>query len=300
MRAPRQNDSYGHLRRLDLVEYLASLGHAPQYIRKGFEYWYLSPLRSENTPSFKVNRAKNRWFDFGLFEGGDLIDFARRYHQCSLSELLKKDIYGEPAALQVTATFRRQAESRENGIVLKAIQPIHSGALIDYLHERHIPQGVASRFCKEAHYEIGGRQYFAIAFGNDQGGYELRNRFFKGSTSPKAITSLPGDGGEVSVFEGFMDFLSYQTLTLGKPAEKSAFVVLNGAALFERARPFLERHQAIRLYFDRDATGDHYTEYACGLSEKYRDKRELFSGAKDLNQWLMSAQVSQKRRFPRL
>jgi len=299
MNGPWQNGSYARLRSLDLVDYLASLGHTPLYVRRGFEYWYLSPLRSENKPSFKVNRLKNRWFDFGLFEGGDLIDFARRYYQCSLCELLEKDIAVQ-AHLPATDIFRHRPEDSENTIVIKAIERIHSGALIDYLHDRHIPLAVANRYCREAHYEISGRRYFAIAFGNDEGGYELRNRFFKGSSSPKAITSLPGNGSDVSVFEGFMDFLSYQTLMLGKPAEKSSFVVLNGAALFERARPFLERHEAIRLYFDSDATGDHYTEYACRLNEKYRDERALFSGAKDLNQWLMSAQVPQTRRFPRL
>jgi len=297
MGGPWQNGSYNRLRSLDLVDYLASLGHTPQYVRRGFEYWYLSPLRSENKPSFKVNRLKNRWFDFGLFEGGDLINFARRYHQCSLRELLQKDIDTAQTQLPAVDILPQQAEGR---IVLNAIERIHSGALIDYLHDRHIPLAVANRYCQEAHYEISGRRYFAIAFGNDEGGYELRNRFFKGSSSPKAITSLPGNGSEVSVFEGFMDFLSYQALMLGKPAEKSSFVVLNGAALFERARPFLDRHEAIRLYFDRDATGDHYTEYACRLNEKYRDERALFSGAKDLNQWLMSAQVRKTRRFRRL
>ena len=34
-------------------------------------YWYLSPLRNERTPSFKVNDRINEWYDFGEATGGD-------------------------------------------------------------------------------------------------------------------------------------------------------------------------------------------------------------------------------------
>ena len=32
-------------------------------------YWYLSPLRKEVTPSFKVNDRLNEWYDFGEATG---------------------------------------------------------------------------------------------------------------------------------------------------------------------------------------------------------------------------------------
>jgi hypothetical protein len=72
---------------LDLVEYLAFLGHRPQRI-KNSDYWYLSPLREVRTASFKVNRKLGIWFDHGIGKGGDLIDFGTHYHNCSVSELL--------------------------------------------------------------------------------------------------------------------------------------------------------------------------------------------------------------------
>jgi len=52
-------------RQIDFVDYLASLGYHPQKSR-GADYWYLSPLREEKTPSFKVNRQKNLWYDHGV------------------------------------------------------------------------------------------------------------------------------------------------------------------------------------------------------------------------------------------
>lgn len=35
-------------------------------------------------------------------------------------------------------------------------------------------------FCKEIHYELRDRHYFALAFGNVSGGYEMRNAYYKG------------------------------------------------------------------------------------------------------------------------
>ncbi len=51
---------------IDLANYLYSLGIQPQKIRNN-DYWYQSPLRDEKTPSFKVNRTLNAWYDFGFW-----------------------------------------------------------------------------------------------------------------------------------------------------------------------------------------------------------------------------------------
>lgn len=71
-----RNDSLTieELRQRDLIEYLSKLGFEPVKIR-GFNYWYLSPLRNEKTPSFKVNTKLNRWYDLGLAKGGNIIYF---------------------------------------------------------------------------------------------------------------------------------------------------------------------------------------------------------------------------------
>jgi len=41
---------------MDMVRFLSDLGHEPSKIRNN-DYWYLSPLRDEKTPSFKVNES---------------------------------------------------------------------------------------------------------------------------------------------------------------------------------------------------------------------------------------------------
>jgi len=47
------------IKQVSIVDYLARAGHKPKLI-KGMNYWYCSPLRSELTPSFKVNAERNQ------------------------------------------------------------------------------------------------------------------------------------------------------------------------------------------------------------------------------------------------
>ena len=56
-----------------MVDFLQLLGHSPVRICNS-QYWYLSPLRQEDTPSFKVNDRLNEWYDFGEATGGDLVE----------------------------------------------------------------------------------------------------------------------------------------------------------------------------------------------------------------------------------
>jgi len=64
------------------------------------------------------------------------------------------------------------------------------------------------------YYTYNGKSYFALAFANESGGYELRNRYYKGCYGHKDISLIPGRNTaskSVAVFEGFMDFLSALT-----------------------------------------------------------------------------------------
>ena len=75
--------------KLDLVEYLFSLGFTPTKIR-GNNYWYISPLRDEKEASFKIDRNKNVWYDHGAGKGGTVVDFVTAYFNCDVSRALQK------------------------------------------------------------------------------------------------------------------------------------------------------------------------------------------------------------------
>ena len=88
-------------RKIPIVEYLTLEGI--RYIRSrrdGGELWYSSPLRDgDSDPSFKVDTAKNLWFDFGLAKGGNVIDLVCALRNTTVSDALR--------LLEETGLYRR-------------------------------------------------------------------------------------------------------------------------------------------------------------------------------------------------
>jgi hypothetical protein len=291
-----ENLSCVEAKKMDLVDYLFSLGHQPVKIR-GNDYWYLSPLRNEKTASFKVNRKLNVWYDHSLQKGGNLIDLGILFHRCSISELLQK------LGQQTTLSFQPHKQmahpasfspAGEKGkiMILDSRHNIKLSALKEYLDYRRIPLEIANRFCKEVDFHLYDRKYTVIGFQNSAGGFELRSANFKGSSSPKDVTELGQDlSKEMAVFEGFMDFLSYQTIHQARfilqSQQQQNFLILNSIGFLEKMKPKLEQYPSIRLYLDRDKKGIEVTTDALALSDKYRDESLAYENYKDLNEYLM-------------
>ncbi len=210
-----------------MVDYLASLGF-PVARKTGSDHWYLSPLHEEKTPSFKIDRGKQVWYDHALGKGGDLVRFGQEYHGCGYGELLQKfrDYLSLPrqASPEKAAPPRSKKENVQAGdegkkIKVTAQRPITSSHLKAYLHERGIPFSIAGQYCREVDFTLKGRGFTALGFKNDGGGYEIRNRNFKASSAPKGPTLIrnswddrPENEKSVAVFEGFFSFLSYLKL----------------------------------------------------------------------------------------
>lgn len=278
---------------LDIVAYLQSLGYAPQKIRNN-DYWYLSPLRPEKEPSFKVNRRLNAWYDHSLGQGGNLLDFALLYHRCSVKELLPKmQSFFSLHPPKSSALLPQNAADPH--IKITHSGPLSHPALYRYLQERKIAATVAIRYTEEVHFELAGKPYYAIGFRNNQGGFELRNRYFKGSSSPKDSTFIEQKGAtELAVVEGFFSFLSYQTYFQNRPQPLTNFLVLNSLSFFKKNLEAMEQYPKVKLYLDNDHAGDECTRHALQQSQKFTDERSLYKGCKDLNDWLRSFGHGQK------
>jgi len=277
----------------DMVQFLSGLGYEPVKVRNN-DYWYLSPLREEKTPSFKVNRKLNRWYDHGMGKGGNLVDFAILYHGCTVSELLQ-NLSGNLSLQKPSIQQSITRPEPENQIKILGDFILSSTALLRYLQQRRIPIDIADRYCREVRYELNGKVYYGIGFKNDLGGFEIRNPYFKASSSPKGITTIDNSAGEVIVFEGFTDFLSFKATHQQDPEDRFDFVVLNSVSFFETARPFLEKHNTIRLYLDRDATGQNCSRYALSLSSNYKDESSLYQNHKDFNDWIVNFGKPQRK-----
>lgn len=285
--------SISEAKEIDMVYFLSSLGHEPSKISNS-DYWYLSPLREEKTPSFKINRKLNRWYDHGLGKGGNLVDFAILYHGCTISELLQNLSgnlsFHKPIPRQTFAKYEQ-----ENQLKILEDFILSSSALLRYLQQRRIPVDIADHYCREVRYELNTKVYYGIGFRNDLGGFEIRNPYFKASSSPKGITTFDSNADEVIVFEGFIDFLSFKVINQHDPEGRFNFLVLNSISFFETARPFMEKHNTIRLYLDRDTAGQNCTRYALSINNNYNDESSLYQNHKDFNDWVVNFGKPQKK-----
>lgn len=289
---------------VDLVEFLNELGHQPRKVKNN-DYWYLSPLRSERDPSFKVNKQKNCWYDHGLGVGGKLVDFGVKYFNCSVYEALRKISSFQPQIISESPGKRERINSHKiegnntDESLLKVIhaeQPILDFRLRCYLRQRRISEAVANKYCSEVSFELSHRNYTAIGFKNSAGGFELRNEYFKCSSSPKYITYIDNNAENVTVFESFFDFLSYQTIHQNQQGCQSNFLVLNTLSFFERSLLLMEKHERIALYLDHDEAGRRCTALAQKRSAKVQDESTLYKGYKDLNDWMMNIGKGNKQK----
>lgn len=292
-------------KQVDMVDYLASLSHSPKNV-KAKDYWYLSPFRQEKTPSFKINRSFNLWYDFGEGKGGDIIDFGKKFFRCSINEFLEKltgyskskglsfhpqnlaTVINPPLLSVSPARAGEKKEASPGKIQVLAEKPLTSAQLFYYLQSRCIPQNIAEKFCKQVEFQLYDKNSIAIGFKNDKGGFELRNASFKGSSSPKTITLFENGKNELSVFEGFFDFLSFQVLLEKEPSVQTNWLVLNSLAFFRQSREIMDKYQSVHLFLDRNKHGILCTEEALGWDKtKYRDQSKLYREGQDLNDWLM-------------
>jgi hypothetical protein len=238
--------------------------------------------------NFKINRRLNCWYDHGIGKGGGIIDFAILYYNSTIKELLQQltKYFSLPTSSHYNLSpYRVNVETK---IVIVNERPIASLALERYLDARRFPLPVAQQYCNEICYHLNNKEYYAIGFKNNSGGFELRNAFSKLSIAPKDITTLNNGANTVAVFEGFFDFLSFIAIQKNQPSIHSDYVVLNSLSFFEKARPFMESHAVIHLYLDNDTAGQNCTSYALSLSSRYKDERSLYGHYKDFNDWTIN------------
>ncbi len=286
---------------IDMVDYLNSLGYQPQKIT-GKNYWYISPFREEKEPSFKVERNKNIWYDHGLGKGGKLVDFVIEFYHCNVSEALQKFSSFQPQKSFENNIARPLFQSHQNSLlnvdnatetaikIIAAKKPIEDLMLCRYLHQRRIEKNIADKYCFEVQFTNADKEkvYKAIGFKNNAGGYELRNEYFKGSSSPKYVTYLDNKSNKISVFEGFFDFLSFHSIHKNQDPDLTNFLVLNSLSFFERSLLLMEKHHNIRLYLDQDNAGRKCTSIALKRSLQFKDESKLYKGYKDINDWLVN------------
>ena len=263
-------------RNICLLQVLAKLEHFPKKESEK-EAWFLSPLRSETQASFKVSKLKNRWYDHGLGIGGNVIDLIIEILNCSVREAL--DFLSKEITL---FSFQQQhfINDKKNDLSIVNIQPIQHPGLVNYITSRKIPLFIAKNYCQEVWYRNKDKTFFALGLKNYDGGWELRNKYYKTSTSPKTFSYINKGHKNVLVTEGMFDLLSLVSILKEKIKEVD-ILVLNSIAFVNNVVPTLMNYEKVLLYLDNDRSGDLATSHLLDTCPQSHDCRELYKGYKD-------------------
>ena len=279
------------IKQIAITDYLQQQGYAPARVQ-GIHYWYYSPLRNESTPSFKVNTERNQWYDFGSGEHGDIIDLVCALHRCTISEAIRL-LSGAKQVAHQEFSFGGERKISERKLEILSAQPLTNPYLLRYFAERGISLSIANRYCSEIRYNNTNRTYYAIGFANDAGGWEIRSPYFKGCIAPKAITTISKGTDILQIFEGFMDFLSWQTLN---PSSTCDTIVLNSLALLPRIQEKIKGYKQVESFLDNDDAGRKSFEVLKQFYPHVIDGSVRYGAHKDLNEWLVAlSKVKEKQ-----
>ncbi|WP_060831828.1 toprim domain-containing protein [Tannerella forsythia] len=281
------------IKMIKLQDFLASLGYTPTK-QQGNKLWYISPFRQESHASFKVNTEHNQWYDFGIGKGGNIIDLAEQLYKSSdVSYLIHQIGHNVPSMVSASPGVVKPKQSSATFENLQVL-PLSHPALIRYLQDRCIDIEVAKSVCKEVHYEVNNKCYFAIGFPNCGGGYELRNPFFKGCIAPKDISHFYANEPKkiCFLFEGFIDFLSFMTLRRIQSPQYNGlsnqdYLILNSVTNIHKALKCLSVYNNIQCFLDNDEAGRNaYLQLSKELGDSSVKASALYNGYKDLNDYL--------------
>ena len=242
-----------------------------------------------------------------LGKGGGIIELAAHlYATDHVSYLLERIAEQTPHVHPVSFSFGKQ-DSFGPSFQQLEIVPLSSPALLAYLQGRGINLELAKRECREARYTHNDKRYFAIAFPNGSGGFEVRNPYFKGCIAPKEISHIRQSGKARTtcyVFEGFMDYLSFLTLRQEScpnypELDGQDYIVLNSVSNINKALYPLGNYERIHCFFDNDHAGLEVLQQIrmeYGRDRYIRDASQIYGGCKDLNEYLQK-QIERKRQL---
>jgi hypothetical protein len=247
------------------------------------EAWYLSPLRNEKTASFKINNKRNVWYDFGEGRGGDSVSFVCAYLESNKENHLVPDalrwLKNMSGIMPVIKNVLTENYTKEDSkLVLKSAKKIAHPALIHYMENRGIPLTVGEECLKEVKVfnNETKKTIFALGLSNEEGGFELRNSFFKGCVGKKSITFIRGlkvKPGGIHFFEGFMDYLSVIANSNGAKLPDDA-IILNSLSNLKKATAYIQNYGYTTAYtwMDNDIAGAKATQ---SLDDYFRSQKTI-------------------------
>lgn len=288
---------------IKLVHLLGYMSFEPKKAIKN-DYWYISPFHNEKTASFKIDNIKNVWYDHAIGVGGNIIDFVSKYFNCDFKTALShiSNITNNNDVERVyMSNYIKINHSPTDGelatlihtrmMVLKKVKELENKVLIEYLESRSIPYSTAKKEILEIYWlnKHTNKSNFGIALKNDSNGYEIRNKHIKLNIGGKDITTIKGiDKSKLSVFEGFMDYLT-ALVYFDIDRFHGDVIILNSASLIGRIEDVLKKYKEVFCFLDRDNRGVQSLNKIYMINNNITDCSVYYKGYKDFNEMLMDA-----------
>lgn len=280
---------------VSIVDYLLSEGIKPVKA-VGHQLLYYSPFKEENTPSFYVYPNRNVFKDFSTGDkGGDIITLVSRLKNCGFRQaVLILEAYDGQSPSFSFSGLQKTTDPQKDKIRITKVKSLEHIGLLKYVHGRCISTTIAKKYLKEVHYHRGNKRTFAVAFENDKGGFEIRNPYFKSSTSPKWVTTFPVPNSKtVNLFEGFFDFLS-SCEYFGLIQPRNTTIVLNSVTNLHHVLNELKSYKQVNVYFDNDNAGKKAVQKVAETGIKVFDgASKYYPNYKDFNDMVMGLKERQ-------
>lgn len=277
---------------------LEKLG-AIRTLQKQHHERYLSPWRREKTASFHVDIPKNVWYDHGEGIGGNGVDLVCEHLKRSGVDYTAGDALRwmrnmtefSPINLPEPANIDRPKK-----LVIENVTVIKHLLLKRYIKERGIDFDLAKLYLKEVQIVSPDKnsRFSALGLENEDGGWELRNPFFKGCIGHKAPTFIRGNipkPSNIDVSEGTFDFLTILTVEK-KERLDGDFLVLHSVSCLNKGIPFIKSYgyRTLRSWLQNDKAGikasetlQQFASTEEGLT--FRSMNKFFLPHKDVNAW---------------
>ncbi len=251
---------------------LSRLGYQPAK-SSGEEKLYLNVLRdTETSPTFAINTQLGMWFDRFTKKSGDIIDFGTAYWPDLSSDQVMEKISLLCASPQESPVSDERAGRRKRRAVkipyyhIAETRPIGCNPEITaYLQSQGIWE-IALGQLKEVYYYVVDekrrrKDFFAVGWQNENGGWEVMGRNFAGCLGRKGMTFIAGDTDSLILFE---DYISYLSWKYANRMAVHSILVMNAIEFLPAAKSRAAKFRDVAVFYGKE----HLNEQLLSAIEK--------------------------------
>ena len=241
--------------------------------------FYLTIDREEKDPNLLVNFEQNLAIDFKSANSFNVVSIVQTIKKCTEGEALTYLEIVHSNFLKKSPKMLKDQVSNTFKIIDKK-DNIH---LLNLQFIVNLKVNINCNLFSEIWFEDGPKKYYGIAFKNNSGGYEIRNKYMNICLQKKDITTIKNGAKKVLIFIDYPDFLTYKFLFNNEEAEHVDYLILNSYLMIYKIKNELVNYNEIVLYFENDSHGDIATERVKSFSKKVVDGRGLYSDLGSIN-----------------